>query len=337
MRISGVSPSSFPRSCLAMPHEAGTGSGRGSVSGWILRCTLCGGEEPFGAHVFGCLACRSQGRHGLLECLRVGTETAIRPTAPDRGLNRYRHLLPVPAEGAWVSLGEGGTALVRSTRVGPRLGLRNLYFKLEQQNPTLSFKDRYVALSINLANYFGFSGTVVSSTGNLGISVAAYSTRCGMRCRFVAPDDLPRSVLGEATLLGAEVDRVKKEQRFALSRNWLSNRNGFPSACFSQGRFKNPFGIEAYRTFAYELIEDLGIAPNAVLFPCARGNGLYGAWKGFEDARAWQWCEEDAQDDRLPAHRREHSGSFHADGVSNGGRAARCRKRGSLDLRNNSE
>jgi threonine synthase len=205
---------------------------------------------------------------------------------------RYRRLLPVAEEDAWVSLGEGGTALVRSTHVGPGLGLRNLFFKLEQQNPTLSFKDRYVALTINLAHHFGFRGTVVSSTGNLGVSVAAYSSKYGMRCRFVAPDDLPRSVLGEAVLLGAEVDRVKKEQRFARFEEVAAERDWFPVGLFLPRRIQNPFGIEAYRTFAYELIEDLGTAPDAVLFPCARGNGLYGAWKGFQDGRTWGWSDK---------------------------------------------
>jgi threonine synthase len=274
-----------------MQHETSKDLIRDLASRWILRCTLCAGAEPFAARVFGCSSCRSQGRNGLLECLRVGMEAAPRPSGQSRGLNRYRHLLPVAAEGALASLGEGGTALVRSTRVGPRLGLRNLYFKLEQQNPTLSFKDRYVALSINLAHHFGFRGTVVSSTGNLGVSVAAYSAKYGMRCRFVAPADLPRNVMGEAALLGAEVDRVKKEQRFARFEELAVEQGWFPVGLFLPRKIQNPFGIEAYRTFAYELIEDLDTAPDAVLFPCARGNGLYGAWKGFEDVRAWGWCK----------------------------------------------
>lgn len=219
----------------------------------------------------------------------MGLQAPVRPASPQRGLTRYRHLLPVADDVPWMSLGEGGTALVRSTSVGPRLGLRNLYFKLEQQNPTLSFKDRYVALTINLASYFGFRGTVVSSTGNLGVSVAAYSARYGMRCRFVAPDDVPRTVLGEAALMGAEVDCVKKEQRFARFEELAGERDWFPVGLFLPRKIQNPFGVEAYRTFAYELVEDLGTAPDAVLFPCARGNGLYGAWKGFEDAHTWGW------------------------------------------------
>jgi threonine synthase len=104
-----------------------------------------------------------------------------------RGVSRYLDLLPVADPHGWISLGEGGTALVRSKMIGPRLGLPNLYFKLEQQNPTLSFKDRFVVVTINAARSFGYRRVAVSSTGNLGLSVAAYSAAAGMDCLFIAP------------------------------------------------------------------------------------------------------------------------------------------------------
>ncbi|MGE3918569.1 MAG: pyridoxal-phosphate dependent enzyme [Hyphomicrobiaceae bacterium] len=212
----------------------------------------------------------------------------------ERGLERYLSLLPVPPDVDWISLGEGETALVRSRHIGPSLGLSNLFFKLEQQNPTLSFKDRYVALTVNLARHFGFRRVVVSSTGNLGISVAAYAAMCGLACRFVAPGDMPENVRSEAILHGAEVEVIDKERRFARFEEIANDPAWFPVGLFMNRRIQNPFGIEAYRTFAYELIEQLGGPPDAVLLPCARGNGLYGAWKGFKDAVDWHWI------DRLP-------------------------------------
>lgn len=258
-------------------------------SSWKLECTVCGERLNLGPQVHGCPACRAKGRTSLLECFRESVQQQRRPSGRKRGLSRYRHLLPAVPGPESPSMGEGGTALIRSNLIGPRLGLRNLYFKLEQQNPTLSFKDRYVALTLDLANRLGFRSTVVASTGNLGISVAAYSARYGMACRFVAPTWLPDNMRAEASLHGAEMEFVAAEARFARFEELAHTPGIFPVGLFMARTVQNPFGIEAYRTIAYEVIEELDAAPNAVLFPCARGNGLYGAWKGFRDALDWGW------------------------------------------------
>ncbi|MCC7273992.1 MAG: pyridoxal-phosphate dependent enzyme [Alphaproteobacteria bacterium] len=263
--------------------------------GWHLACTRCGRAVPFGPRVTGCAACAAGGVVGLLECVRPDGPAPARATTAGRSMARYRHLLPVPPALDWVSLGEGDTALIRSRHIGPRLGLPDLHFKLEQQNPTLSFKDRYVALTVNLARYFGFRRVVVSSTGNLGVSVAAYAAAAGMACRFVAPRDVPAGILAEAALHGAEVEIVEKERRFARFEALAREPQWFPVGLFMNRAVQNPFGIEAYRTFAYEMIEALGRPPDAVLFPCARGNGLYGAWKGFRDAAEWGWADRTPQ------------------------------------------
>jgi threonine synthase len=273
-----------------MPPNAGA-SIEAAARDWMLQCTACGRREPLGPQVYGCETCRAGGRTGLLECVREGHERPPWPRGSARGVARYRHLLPAVAGDALPSMGEGGTALVRSSRIGPRLGLRHLYFKLEQQNPTMSFKDRYVALTLDLAHRFGFRRTVVASTGNLGISVAAYSARYGMACTFVAPTWLPDNIRAEAALHGAELELVEKEERFARFEELAHAPDRFPVGLFMARSVQNPFGIEAYRTIAYEVIEELNDVPHSVLFPCARGNGLYGAWKGFRDARDWGWVE----------------------------------------------
>lgn len=259
---------------------------------WMLQCNGCGRRVPLGPHVHGCDACSARGRISLLECVRKPLGRQARPQGSARGLARYRHLLPMVPGEATLSMGEGGTALIPSARIGPRLGLHHLYFKLEQQNPTLSFKDRYVALTLALAYRFGFRRTVVASTGNLGISVAAYSARYGMTCRFVAPTWLPDNIRAEAALHGAELELVEKEERFTRFEELAHDPDHFPVGLFMARSVQNPFGIEAYRTIAYEVIEALDEAPDGVLFPCARGNGLYGAWKGFCDARDWGWAEK---------------------------------------------
>lgn len=255
--------------------------------GWRLVCRDCGASLDFAPHFHGCPNCP----RGLLELRRTITPPiSAAAHASGRGLRRYLDFLPVANRDSWISLGEGGTALVRSRTIGRRLGLENLFFKLEQQNPTGSFKDRFVAVTLNLARHFGYERIVVSSTGNLGVSVAAYAAACGLRCLFIAPDGTPAGILREAELHGSEVRIVAREDRFAAFDNAAEEPGCFPVGLFIRRRVQNPFGIESYRSFAYEMIEELGDVPGVVLFPCARGNGLYGAWKGFLDARDWGWA-----------------------------------------------
>jgi threonine synthase len=175
--------------------------------------------------------------------------------------------------------------------IGPRLGLHNLYFKLEQQNPTLSFKDRFVAVTINAARSFGYRRVAVSSTGNLGLSVAAYSAAAGMDCLFIAPRGTPAGIIDEANLYRARVAVMDKSIRFQALERLIEYRDWFPIGLFMNRPIQNPFGIEGYKTFAYEAITELGRAPDAMLFPCARGNGLYGAWKGFEESVQLGWSD----------------------------------------------
>jgi threonine synthase len=191
-----------------------------------------------------------------------------------------------------VSLGEGDTPLVPSRIVGPRLGLSRLYFKNETVNPTWSFKDRYVAVTVNMARRLGYRRAVVSSTGNLGVSAAAYCSVAGLSCLFLATPDAAGPLLSQARLHGAEVVRTSSEGRQVVFEHLARHRGWFPIGLFLPRPVHNPFGIEGYRPIAYEIVDELGAAPAAMLFPSARGNGLYGAWKGFRDAQHWGWVSD---------------------------------------------
>ena len=101
---------------------------------WSLACGRCGGRFDPGPFVFGCPACARQGEIGTLETL-VQADRRPRgshvPAAP-RDLRRYLDVLPGGDSDGWISLGEGGTPLLRSRVVGPALGLTNLYFKTKR-------------------------------------------------------------------------------------------------------------------------------------------------------------------------------------------------------------
>ncbi|ESZ08017.1 hypothetical protein X735_30615 [Mesorhizobium sp. L2C085B000] len=253
---------------------------------WRLRCQTCRTVYDVGPMVRGCPECAIHGKIGLLELVRAA------PLNPDgftkrvgRGLDRWLDFLPVQDKGAFLSLGAGETALIPSRIIGKRLGIPHLYFKLEQQNPTASFKDRFVAMSANAARSFGFGKIVVSSTGNLAISVAAYAAALEMESMVIVPHGTPAGILAEASFYGARIAVTDRDLRFAALETAARRADWFPIGLFLAKPVQNAFGVEGYRTFAYEVVEQLGEAPGAMLFPCARGNGLYGAFKGFVDCR----------------------------------------------------
>ncbi len=255
-----------------------------------LECDRCGARFDLGPLVFGCPRCAAEGVLSVLEVSYVqNLAPALLAKKTRPRLPRYADLLPVEDSGRRISLGEGDTPLLRSRGIGPRLGLPHLYFKNETANPTWSFKDRYLAVTVNTALQLGFGRAVVSSTGNLGVSAAAYCAAAGMACVFLAPPETSRPVLDQARLHGAHVLVTTWEGRQPIFEHLTRHRGWFPIGLFLPRPVHNPFGIEGYRAIAYEIIDELGTAPGAILFPCARGNGLYGTWKGFRDAVQWGW------------------------------------------------
>lgn len=228
--------------------------------GWSLACEGCGRTHAAFAAFRGCPDCAREG----LACVMQVVGDLPSPPAPG-----------VP------TLGEGATPLVRAPRIAARLGVDELFFKLEGANPTGSYKDRYVAATLAAVLPFGVDRVVVSSTGNLGVSVAAYAAAAGMPCLFLAAAGLPRAALVQAQAHGALVAMTDAQRRNVLFEHAALARGWFPVGLRMPRRVCNPFGVEGYRAIATEVVAALGRAPGAMLFPCARGNGLFGAWRGF--------------------------------------------------------
>lgn len=191
--------------------------------------------------------------------------------------------LPQAGDPDALTLGEGATPLVEAPRIAARLGLTRLRFKVEGANPTGSYKDRYVAATLNAVLPFGVDRIVVSSTGNLGVSAAAYAAAAGLPCLFLAAAGLPSAALAQAQAHGALVAMTDPERRQVLFEHAALARGWFPIALRMPRRVNNPFGVEGYRAIGGELAAAPGGAPDAILFPCARGNGLHGAWLGLRD------------------------------------------------------
>ncbi len=191
-------------------------------------------------------------------------------------------LLPLRGPHGLVSLGEGSTPLIHTPR---RADGVHLHIKNEAQNPTGSFKDRYDGVSVNVARHMGYRSVACASTGNHALAVAAYAAAAGMSCMAIVSDRASQQVLAMLKVYRAETLVVPPADRFGeLGRK--AREGYFPVGLHMPGPTCNPFGVEGYKTIAYEIHRQLGKAPEAVVFPCARGNGLYGTWKGYQELKA---------------------------------------------------
>jgi threonine synthase len=197
-------------------------------------------------------------------------------------------VLPVPAERA-VSLGEGATPLIRLERLGRRLGLRQLYAKDESQNPTWSYKDRLCAVAVSHGVQQGARVVTIASTGNHGASTAAYAARAGVPCVIFTLASVPDTMKTLMQAYGAAVVACPTaESRWALMREGVERLGWYPTGGFLVPPIgSNPYGIEGYKTIAWEVAEDLGWrAPDLVVVPSAYSDGLAGIWKGWTELAA---------------------------------------------------
>jgi threonine synthase len=193
-------------------------------------------------------------------------------------LDRYRDLVARPGETFPITLGEGGTPLVRATRLGAELGLDALYLKVEGSNPTGSFKDRGMVLAINRAVASGARAVVCASTGNTAASAAAYAAAAGMRCFVVLPaGNVARGKLAQALAAGAELIVVDGNFDQALSGVRALGDEGTVAVVNSI----NPDRIAGQQTGAFEVVDELGRPPDAVALPVGNAGNITAYWAGF--------------------------------------------------------
>ena len=249
-----------------------------------LLCTAC--SEDFGLDplVEGCPACGAQLEvtydHGSFK-----KESGAHPGRA--GIWRFHQLLPLESAEHAVSLGEGGTPLVDLSEVG--VAGAKVWAKLEGHNPTGSFKDRLNSVVASTAARFDKSCLVASSTGNHGVSLAAYGARLGANTAVLLDSSASELTLNEiryfkATpfVAGGAVDTLGLMAKLWREHGWLPSIRNFPRP--PERRIANPFGIEGYKTIAYEIAEDLGgRAPESVFVPSGGGDSISGIWRGFVD------------------------------------------------------
>ncbi|MGA2357181.1 MAG: threonine synthase [Terriglobales bacterium] len=204
---------------------------------------------------------------------------------------RYRELLPLPAE-YQPSLPVGFTPLVSAPRLGDKIGSRRLLIKNDAVClPTLSFKDRVVAVALANARSFGFDTVACSSTGNLANSVAAQAAREGFKAWIFIPSDLePAKILG-TQVYGAEVVRINGNYDHVnrlCSQIADGHLSGGPLSGERGWGFVNvnlrPYYAEGSKTVGYEIAEQLGWQlPDNVVVPMAGGSLITKIKKAFDE------------------------------------------------------
>ncbi len=253
-----------------------------------LKCRECGklwGNQPKSI----CEACFSPLE--LTYDLRAIGEAVTRDDVARRSpvLWRYSELLPLPA-GFEPPVPTGFTPLVEAPRLAKEFGATRLYLKNDGVSfPTLSFKDRVVALALAQARRFNFDAVACSSTGNLANAVAAQARRLGLDAWVFIPADLEPAKVINSQVYGAHVVRIAGNYdqvnrlcvQVADELNWG----------FVNGNLR-PYYSEGSKTFGYEIAEQLGWRlPDNVVIPMAGASLITKVYKAFQELIALGWVE----------------------------------------------
>ena len=219
---------------------------------------------------------------------RVSAEwTKEQVAAGPSSMWRYGPLLPVADPAHIVSLGEGNTPLIRTARLGEKLGAANLLVKDESANPTGTFKARGMACAVSMAKELGAKKLVTPSAGNAGSALAAYAAAAGMEAHIFMPRDVPQANYIECRMFGAHTTLV--DGLISDCGRIVAERKD-AEGWFDVSTLKEPYRIEGKKTMGLELAEQLGWRlPDAIFYPTGGGVGMIGMWKAFDELERIGW------------------------------------------------
>ncbi len=266
---------------------------------FIIKCIDCGHNAPYYPTSTTCPKCNSQWREAEYDYEIIGKtllpKLAVRPF----DLWRYRELLPVRNPNISLSLGEGGTPLIRAVNLGMMLGCPNIYIKDERQGPTSSFKDRQAAVTIAALKEAGITEMVAASTGNVAISYSAYASRAGMKLWAFVTSLVPAMKMREIALYGSQVIKItgSYDQCKQVAAEFARQRH-----LYQDMGARTITSIEAMKTIAFEIAEQLTAiqgadtgtpwrTPDWYVQAISGGMGPLGIYKGFREMQSMGWIE----------------------------------------------
>ncbi len=202
------------------------------------------------------------------------------PTGQWRGvITEYRDWLPVTESTPVITLGEGGTPLVRANWLSTVLE-GDVWLKVEGDNPTGSFKDRGMTLAISMAVGEGAKAVVCASTGNTSASMTAYAVRAGLTPIVLVPHGkIAAGKMAQAVMHGAEVIQIRGgfDQCLDVARGLADNYR------VSLVNSVNPYRLQGQKTASFEIIDALGKAPDLHVLPVGNAGNISAYWMGYRE------------------------------------------------------
>lgn len=191
------------------------------------------------------------------------------------GLWRYENFLPPTCKANIISLGEGSTPLIKYEN---NFGV-DLNIKLDQLNPSGSYKDRGATVLLSHIKSIGVQNIIQDSSGNAGASVAAYAAAAKINCKIFLPKETPESKILQMKAYGAEICVVDGNRELAAELAYEAAKNSYyASHCF------NPFFFQGTKTFVYEAFEQMNEKiPDYIVLPAGNGTLIIGAYLGYVD------------------------------------------------------
>jgi threonine synthase len=244
------------------------------------------------------LTWRCPGCGGSLDVAKRHAFRADAIESRNGSLWRYRAMIPLPEDGAPVTMGEGLTPLVPGV-----LGRTRAHFKLEYLAPSGSFKDRGTTVLVSALKRWGVKRAADDSSGNAGASFAAYAAYAGIAAEVFTPAHASPAKLAQIEVFGAKLNRVEGVREKATEALEAATRQSMVYASHAW----SPFTLQGTKTIAYEIWEQLsgrvetpgaceatdGV-PDCFVCPIGQGSLFLGAYRGFKDLR------EAGLIDRLP-------------------------------------
>src|SRR5882724_761161 len=196
-------------------------------------------------------------------------------------IERYREFLPVSPATPIISLGEGNTPLIYSPRLSERVGRGcEVFVKNEGVNPTGSFKDRGMTVAVSKASERGMTALICASTGNTSASAAAYAARAGISCVVILPaGKIATGKLLQAFAYGAKIVAIDGNFDDALRIVRELGETGD----FTIVNSINPDRIAGQKTAAFEIVDELGGAPDFHLLPVGNAGNITAYWAGYRE------------------------------------------------------
>ncbi|MEQ8663560.1 MAG: threonine synthase [Gammaproteobacteria bacterium] len=212
-------------------------------------------------------------------------------------IERYRERLPVSPETRIISLGEGSTPLIRLENIPRELGREvEIYVKFEGLNPTGSFKDRGMTMAVTQAVAEGAQAIICASTGNTSASAAAYAARAGIRAFVLIPGGkIALGKLAQAMIEGAVVIQIQGN----FDDGMRIVKEMAEVAPVTIVNSINPYRLQGQKTAAFEIVDELGRAPDYHCIPVGNAGNISAYWTGFSEyaavspaTAACAWCED---------------------------------------------